>query len=182
MAELQPQQDLAEEAVQIPDFDRIAEYHHNLGEELQKVRNIPAVDYGLTIIGAVDELRQAIEGINTRMDAMNTRIQAIGVGMNTRFDQLEQRLANESKTINSNFIARLSNSRVKTADDVLAVLYDVQTNQPIENFPRRSRDINTMTAQVIDPILQALGGDSTGNITAKRKKLRAYIGLETNPA
>lgn len=69
-----------------------------------------------------------------------------------------------------------------SADTELSQLLNVDTNEPIDGFPRTPRDIARLTGPTINSILRALGLEEGGGVEARRKRLRVIIGLKSDPA
>jgi hypothetical protein len=62
-------------------------------------------------------------------------------------------------------------------DAELSPLRNVDTNQPIEGFPRTPREIAILTGPVVNAILRTLRAEDRGGIDTRRKRLRVQIGL-----
>ncbi|KFY47140.1 hypothetical protein V494_00161 [Pseudogymnoascus sp. VKM F-4513 (FW-928)] len=119
---------------------------------LVPLANIPSLDNGVAILEAIRDLGRKFDVVTVRL-----------------------------KAVDSNNIARLSNCMLVDASSELAMLRNVDTNQPIEGFPQTPRDIAGLTGPVINSILRALGADDRGGIDARRKRLRVQIGMKADP-
>lgn len=78
-----------------------------------------------------------------------------------------------------NSAARIDNSFLTEDADELVPFHDVETNQPIPNFPETRGDMDSLTVPVLNSILRALDLNQTGPTIAKRKRVRRHIGIET---
>jgi len=139
-------------ALDLPDFNLIANSHHELAAELSKCANIPAMTNGDAILRAIQALNQ-------------------------RFDRLESRL----KAVDANNLARLTNSMLVEADAELSPLRNTSTDEPIDGFPEKGRQIASLLGPALNNILRALGADIQGSVDTKRKRLRVLIGLKASP-
>ncbi|KAH8799481.1 hypothetical protein F5884DRAFT_129313 [Xylogone sp. PMI_703] len=143
----------------IPNFDLIAQSYQTLSTELAKCQHLPAIDNSVSILQAIQELGRGINRIDERIERMEMRL----------------------KAVDSNNIARLSNSMIIDADAELSTLRNIESDEPIDYFPRTPRDIAGLTGHVLNTILRALGTDVGGTMDARRKRLRVQIGLKADP-
>ena len=58
-------------------------------------------------------------------------------------------------------------------------MYALATNSPIQGFPETTPVLSTMLSKDLNRILAELEMDTSGDVSEKRERLRAYIGLTT---
>ncbi|KAK5312780.1 hypothetical protein LTR93_011201 [Exophiala xenobiotica] len=147
----------------LPDPEVIARAHDDLGQELRKLQNLPAVNQGR---GFLDAMTQQFTALRREMN-QNFR------EMNERFDRLEN--------LNLNAINRTQNSLLSTDRDELFRLVNVTTGQAIPEFPGTPNDLERMTAAHLRSVLIELGAPPDNRRTAldtMKKSLRVQIGLK----
>jgi len=76
-----------------------------------------------------------------------------------------------------NSIARLNNSCAKHRGWVLTPLHDLATNIDIPGFPATAGALTAMTGPQLDALLTALDLPTNGTVTARRSRVKFYIGV-----
>ncbi|EON63016.1 hypothetical protein W97_02242 [Coniosporium apollinis CBS 100218] len=91
------------------------------------------------------------------------------------------RQENRTKAVNTNNIARVTNSQLTSADEKLQPLYSLKTNRPLDNFPPTAKNISRLSDIQLDAMLSGLEADRTGSKEQKVERLRMHLGLKPNP-
>ncbi|KIW76979.1 hypothetical protein Z517_09423 [Fonsecaea pedrosoi CBS 271.37] len=119
------------------------------------------------ILALIGQMRQEIR---ERFAAMEHGLAA------TR--QHVENLATRITASDLNNIARIQNTHLRTADDPLTPLVSPSTGAAIPGFPATSADIDKMSGDEMDALLQRLDLHSAGSDMAEKiKRLRTFIGL-----
>ncbi|KAL8294331.1 hypothetical protein RB597_007951 [Gaeumannomyces tritici] len=151
MAEIVEQPDFA--AVR-SDFENLGRISDNIGRQLGRCENLPA-------IGAANTIIQQLAAVLDKLEAIKN-------------DNVKMR--KQLAASNFNAVARAMNAHPPRGQP-LHQLRAVDTNEEIPNFPQHLEDIAKMTSADLISVLRALDQPVVGQVAEKRKRLEAAIGF-----
>lgn len=128
-----------------------------LGVQIHRCTNLPAVRGGDDILQALTELQQTQAEMILMLRMMRTRS-----------------LASEA-----NSLAAIENATAKHDASPLAPLRGVQTNEVIPAFPATVGDLRMLSAVEATRLLDMLELPSNGSIAQKRRRLLLKSGIST---
>ncbi|KEF58016.1 uncharacterized protein A1O9_05939 [Exophiala aquamarina CBS 119918] len=154
-----------------PDFNLLGQHLISAGDEIKKAQNLPTITIGERILAELQQLRQ--DGQQMRQE-FKEATQAI-----------RQDLATMMTASNHNNAARVQNSYLTDRSNSLLPFLNPLTGAIIAGFPTTPAEIERMDEQEVDRVSQQLGVQALGltmTLAAKRRQLRAHIGLKAQSA
>ncbi|OAL29737.1 hypothetical protein AYO20_09121 [Fonsecaea nubica] len=141
---------------------------------MDRLPHRPAVTNNEAILAQIGLMRREMaEGFA----AMDTKCAAIEQNLAATHQHVED-LATRITASDLNNIARVQNTHLRTAYDPLTPLVSPSTGAAIPGFPATSADIDKMSGDEMDALLQQLGLQPAGSDMAEKiKRLRTFIGL-----
>lgn len=94
----------------MPDFAAMAQSHQTLSSELGKFQNLPAVDNGLAIIQAINNLAARFD---TRLDAMDTRLDTMDARIDARLNLMNERIDARFNSMDERIDARFNSMELR---------------------------------------------------------------------
>jgi len=106
---------------------------------------------------------------------MQQQFQQLQQHVDDRFQRLETRLDASDK----NSIARLSNAAITNIESPLSLIF-TRNDQVVHGFPETLADLVGLTGSNLTTLLNSYGQPSDGNLAAKRKRFKRFIGVVTD--
>jgi len=190
----------AQQSPNLPNFPLIGQALDTFKAEVVKVANLPTWDEGATIIMRLDQL---ITRMDQRFEQMDQRFEQMETRMDQRFEQMETRMDQRFEQVHQHFTAMDASIQTITArlnatqhntnaqfanytahndTSSLVPLHNYITNEDIAGFPATTGDIGLLNRQMLDTIIEALGGSTEGTLEKKRLRLRRLVGVVPVPS
>jgi chaperonin cofactor prefoldin len=145
-----------------------------------------------------EQMDQRFEQMDRRFEQMDRRFEQMDRRFEQRFEQMETRMDQRFQqvfhhltvidasiqTITARLDATQHNTNAQFANYIansdtspLVPLHHSVTNEDIPGFPATTGDIGLLNRQMIDTIIEALGGSADGTLEKKKFRLRRLVGL-----
>ncbi|OAL28667.1 hypothetical protein AYO20_09391 [Fonsecaea nubica] len=184
-----------------PDFNLVTASLTSISNEVSKVHNLPTLTNGqriLDVLTQIGDKMTKMEEKMTKMEERMTKMEDRMTKMEERMTKMEDRMTEDFRAIrqdiagldgkftklivssNQNNTARVQNSYVTAPNQPLSPLYSLTDGAAIPDFPATSTQLDAMNRQQVDTVLELLQiqPDRGANLVAKRRMLRAHIGLK----
>ncbi|KAF4589056.1 hypothetical protein GQ602_002945 [Ophiocordyceps camponoti-floridani] len=151
-----------------PDFGLVAANLSEIATHLSRCAHLPAVDGGARLAERMDLMMEQLAGLR----------QTVQQG----FTDLGQRMGTLDRKVtasNKNFTARTRNSVVTHRTVDLSPLCNAITAEPIEGFPRKLGDLESLSIRQVDALLRELGEPVQGSADDRRRWLKYAVGVTT---
>ncbi|PNY27968.1 Uncharacterized protein TCAP_02114 [Tolypocladium capitatum] len=149
-----------------PDFIEMSRGFHRLGDQFERVGNLPVVDDGGRVL-------QTLERVMARLDQIQLE-QRQGFA---RFQSALEGLSKENAARDRNQHIALENSVLVQGDGQLKPLLSLSTTEAIDRFPSMVDDVNGLPSAEVNRILTELKLDTDGDVRQRRRRLLIACGV-----
>ncbi|RDA93668.1 hypothetical protein CP533_4915 [Ophiocordyceps camponoti-saundersi (nom. inval.)] len=162
-----------ERASEQPDFPLAVRSLETLTEQVGRCQNLPAVDGGLRLAQAFEDMRNDMRDmrneINRKLDDLDRKVDYL----DSRVQDLDQRMIVAER----NGAARMENSSAMRADACLAPLLSLETGEEIPDCPSTMDEADALSSREVDRILRQLGVSTAGPVQDRRRRLLLALGV-----
>ncbi|ELR09856.1 hypothetical protein VC83_06497 [Pseudogymnoascus destructans] len=120
-----------------------------------------------------EQMNQRFEQVDQRFEQVNQHLTAMNAGMQT----LTARLNATQHNTNAQF----ANYTAHSDTSPLVPLQHYITGEDIPGFPATTGDIGLLNCQMVDTLIEALGGSTEDTLEKKKLRLRRLVGVVSVP-